>query len=159
MMRELLKRGREDAESVTELAAALIREPSRGGIDEYGLVLAVAETWLEDHELLCRRLYGPDQEEVVGLVCEVVGAVPGPTWVLDACLDTAPFGDESAWSFPPTAGDVVDGSLRGRGAADSKSGAALFCHIAAAIAPMPIVSRGHCRCCSTSTSTPASSGV
>ncbi|WP_083887922.1 M20 family metallopeptidase [Nocardia asiatica] len=133
-MQELLKCGRADAESVTELASALIRQPSRGGIDEYGPVLAVAETWLKDHDLPCRRLYGPDQD-VVGLACEVVGGISGSTWVLDACLDTAPFGDESAWSFPPTAGDVADGWLRGRGSADSKSGAALFCHIAAAVAP------------------------
>ncbi|WP_028477493.1 M20/M25/M40 family metallo-hydrolase [Nocardia sp. CNY236] len=96
--------------------------------------MAVAEKWLTDHDLSCRRLYGPDHD-VVGVVCEVGGAVRGSTWVLDACLDTAPFGDESAWSFPPTAGDVVGGWLRGRGSADSKSGASLFCHIAAAVAP------------------------
>ncbi|MGP3966621.1 M20 family metallopeptidase [Streptomyces sp. 6N223] len=46
-------------------------------------------------------------------------------------MDTAPFGDEGAWSFPPTAGDVVGGWLRGRGAADSKLAASVFCHIAA----------------------------
>ncbi|MEG8184181.1 M20 family metallopeptidase [Nocardia terpenica] len=133
MIHDLLEHGRADADSVIELASALIRQPSRGGIDDYGPVLAVAQTWLTDHDLPCRRLHGPDRN-VVGLACEIVGAIPGPTWVLDACLDTAPFGDERAWSFPPTAGDVVDSWLRGRGAADSKSGAALFCHIAAAVA-------------------------
>ncbi|MGW4412983.1 M20 family metallopeptidase [Nonomuraea sp. NPDC004702] len=81
-----------------------------------------------------RMLYAPDGERA-GLVIEIEGGHPGPTWVLDACLDTAPFGDESAWSFSPTAGDIVDGWLRGRGAADSKTAAAMFCHIAAALLP------------------------
>jgi succinyl-diaminopimelate desuccinylase len=51
--------------------------------------------------------------------------------VLDACLDTAPFGDEHAWTHPPTSAVIEDGWLWGRGSADSKSGAAIFCHIAA----------------------------
>ncbi|MGW6788717.1 M20 family metallopeptidase [Streptomyces chartreusis] len=50
---------------------------------------------------------------------------------MDACVDTAPYGDESAWTFPPDCGDVVDGCLRGRGAADSKLAAAMFCALAA----------------------------
>lgn len=68
---------------------------------------------------------------LVGLLVEVEGGRPGPWWALDACLDTAAFGDEQAWTFSPTSGEVVDGWLRGRGAADSKLAAALFCHIAA----------------------------
>ncbi|MET9760871.1 M20/M25/M40 family metallo-hydrolase [Streptomyces sp. NPDC006372] len=62
---------------------------------------------------------------------EIEAGRPGPWWALDACVDTAPYGDEAAWSFRPDAGDVVDGWLRGRGAADSKLAAALFCHLAA----------------------------
>jgi succinyl-diaminopimelate desuccinylase len=68
------------------------------------------------------------------LVVEIEGSRPGPTWLLDACLDTAPWGDTAAWSFSPAAGDVVDGWLRGRGSADSKGGAAMFCHLAAHVA-------------------------
>ncbi|MFJ4774527.1 M20 family metallopeptidase [Streptomyces uncialis] len=66
---------------------------------------------------------------------EIRGGRPGSWWTLDACVDTAPYGDESAWSFPPGCGDVVDGWLRGRGSADSKLAAAMFCHIAADLAP------------------------
>ncbi|MFD3486177.1 hypothetical protein [Streptomyces sp. NPDC058665] len=69
--------------------------------------------------------------ELVGLVVEIAGPAPGVWWALDACVDTAPFGDESSWTFPPTSGDVKDGWLLGRGAADSKLAAAMFCHIAA----------------------------
>jgi len=119
----------EDAE-VIELAQELIRHPSRAGIDGYGPVLAVLERWLGARDLPRRRLYD-DARRPVALLGEVAGGRPGPWWALDACVDTAPYGDEGAWSFPPDCGDVVDGWLRGRGAADSKLAAAMFCRIAA----------------------------
>jgi succinyl-diaminopimelate desuccinylase len=122
-----------DAAPVTTFAQELIRIPSRGGIDDPEPILALAENWLRSNELPHRRLHAPDGAPAA-VVIEVAGARPGPTWVLDACLDTAPFGDETAWSFSPTAGDMSPrGMLRGRGAADSKTAAAMFCHLAAAI--------------------------
>ncbi|MGW3031929.1 M20 family metallopeptidase [Streptomyces sp. NPDC001178] len=119
----------EDTE-VVELAQALVRRPSRAGIDDYGPVLAVLQDWLGARDLPCRGLYD-DEGRPVALLVEVAGGRPGPWWALDACVDTAPYGDEGAWSFPPDRGDVVDGWLRGRGAADSKLAAAMFCRIAA----------------------------
>lgn len=115
---------------VIDLAQRLIRCPSRAGIDDYGPVLGVLEDWLAERELPCRRLHG-DTGGAVGLLIEVAGGRPGRWWALDACVDTAPYGDEAAWSFPPDSGEVVDGWLRGRGAADSKLAAAMFCGIAA----------------------------
>jgi succinyl-diaminopimelate desuccinylase len=122
-----------DAPYVTAFAQELIRTPSRGGIDDPEPILALVENWLRDNELPHRRLH-TSEGAPAAVVIEIVGSRPGPTWVLDACLDTAPFGDETAWSFPPTAGDVSPhGMLRGRGAADSKTAAAMFCHLAAPI--------------------------
>ena len=49
----------------------------------------------------------------VALTCEVPGGRPAPRFVLDACLDTAPFGDEAAWTYPrhrersPTGGSMA----------------------------------------------------
>ena len=57
--------------------------------------------------------------------------------MLDTCLDTAPFGDERAWAHPPTSAHIADGWMTGRGSADSKSGTAIFCHIAARLAAGP----------------------
>jgi succinyl-diaminopimelate desuccinylase len=54
----------------------------------------------------------------------------GPRYVLNATLDTADFGDLSTWSADPTTAELRDGWLYGRGSADSKSGAAVFCHVA-----------------------------
>ncbi|MCD9874861.1 M20 family metallopeptidase [Streptomyces guryensis] len=119
----------EDTE-VIELAQELIRRPSRAGIDDYEPVLAVLQDWLDARDLPCRRLYD-DAGRPIALLVEVAGGRPGPWWALDACVDTAPYGDEDAWSFRPDCGDVVDGWLRGRGAADSKLAAAMFCRIAA----------------------------
>ena len=61
----------------------------------------------------------------------IEGARQEPTYCLNACLDTAPFGDESAWEHPPTSGHVEAGQLHGRGAADSKMAVAIFAHLAA----------------------------
>ncbi|MET8013687.1 M20/M25/M40 family metallo-hydrolase [Streptomyces sp. NPDC005271] len=122
------------AASVIGLAQELIRRPSRAGIDDYGPVLDVLEDWLAARGLPHRRLHDA-AGELVGLLVEIPGGRPGAWWTLDACVDTAPYGDEAAWSFPPDSGDIVDGWLRGRGAADSKLGAAMFCHIAADLMP------------------------
>lgn len=130
MSNNLVARATEQSASVIGLAQELIRRPSRGGIDDYAPVLGILESWLTGRSLPHRRLYD-GTGELVGLLVEIAGGRPGPWWTLDACVDTAPFGDERAWSFPPTAGDVVGNWLRGRGAADSKLAASVFCHIAA----------------------------
>jgi succinyl-diaminopimelate desuccinylase len=120
----------EDHASVVALARELIRIPSRAGDDPYGPVLDYMSEWLTSSGLTPQRLAGPGGE-TVALVCEVPGGRPGPRYVLDACLDTAPFGDEAAWTYPPTSGEVSGGWLHGRGASDSKTGASIFAHVAA----------------------------
>jgi succinyl-diaminopimelate desuccinylase len=91
--------------------------------------VAVVKDWLSGHGLEPRVL--ADGRQPVAVVADVAVRRPGPRYVLDAPLDTAAFGDTERWSFPPAAGDVVDGWLRGRGAADSKTAISIFCHIAA----------------------------
>jgi succinyl-diaminopimelate desuccinylase len=57
VIKELLERARADAASVTELASALIRRPSRGGIDPYEPVLEVLEGFMASRGLARRRLH------------------------------------------------------------------------------------------------------
>lgn len=128
--RDLEKAAREDHESVLGLARDLVRIPSRGGVDPYDPVLNCMAAWLDAHGMKCRRLADPGGV-TVALACEVSGSSPGPRYVLDACLDTAPFGDESAWTLPPASGEVTGGWLHGRGASDSKAGASIFAHVLA----------------------------
>jgi succinyl-diaminopimelate desuccinylase len=125
---ELEAAARDDQASVLELARDLVQIPSRGGIDPYDPVLDCMAAWLGARGLDCRRLTGPGGA-TVALACEVTGAGSGPRYVLDACLDTAPFGDESAWRQPPTSAVIADGWLHGRGSSDSKAGAAIFAHV------------------------------
>lgn len=127
---ESLQAAHEDHGAVVKLAQELVRIPSRGGIDPYDQVLAYMASWLTGHGLMCQHLAGPGGE-TVALTCEIAGARPGPRYVLDACLDTAPFGDESAWTYPPVSGEITGGWMHGRGSSDSKAGAAIFAHIAA----------------------------
>ncbi|MFY1585393.1 M20 family metallopeptidase [Micromonospora sp. WMMD734] len=122
-----------DHDSVITLTRDLVRLPSRGGIDPYGPALDHLEAWLTGRGLPARRLKGPSGE-AVALVVEMHGAQPGPRYVLDACLDTAPFGDEAAWTHAPTSAASDGGWLYGRGAADSKAAVAVFSHIGVRLA-------------------------
>jgi succinyl-diaminopimelate desuccinylase len=133
IIHETLAAAKEDHESVIELTRDLVTIPSRGGVDPYQPVLDRIGAWLNDRRLPVTVL--TDTTGVtVGLTCEIKGSRPGARWVLDACLDTAPFGDAHAWTHPPISAAIEDGWLYGRGSADSKSGAAIFCHIAARLA-------------------------
>ena len=127
---DTLQAAGEDFADVVKLTRELVRVPSRGGIDSYGPVLETMAAWLAAHDLPCRNLESPGGV-TVALTCEVSGGRPGRRYVLDACLDTAPFGDEAAWTHPPTSGQIDGGWLHGRGSSDSKAGAAIFAHVAA----------------------------
>jgi succinyl-diaminopimelate desuccinylase len=119
-------------DSIVDLIQRLVRIPSRGGVDSYQPILNLATQWLEAAQIACEPLLAAGRP--VGLHAAVRGGSPGPVYMLDATLDTAGFGDESRWRDPPTSGVIRDGRLHGRGAADSKAGAAIFCHLLAAFA-------------------------
>lgn len=117
-------------DSIIALTRELVRTPSRGVEDSSGPVLQVVREWLEDRGLPVAVLRSAAGEPVATVV-ELLGGEPGPTYCLDACLDTAAFGDLDAWHTAPTEAAVADGRLYGRGAADSKIAVAIFSHLAA----------------------------
>jgi len=130
--RDPLAQGETDLPSILQLARQLIRIRSRPG-DSYTPVLSVLARWLTRRglhpEIITDAAGAP-----VAVASDVHGAHPGPRIVLDTPIDTAPFGDETAWSYPPTSATIRDGWLYGRGAADSKVAAAIFAHLAVRIA-------------------------
>jgi len=130
-----------DQASVVDLIQRLVRIPSRGGLDPYPPIVEEVERWLVGAGLRPRRLVDGDKR-VVGVVCDIEGSRPGPRYVLDACLDTAPFGDETAWTHRPTSGVLEDGWLHGRGSSDSKAAVAVFCHIGVRLAECVTQLRG-----------------
>ena len=120
----------EDQASVISLIQELVRIPTRGGLDPCEPIIDCVSQWLTRHGLPSRLLRDMDTGRDVALVCDVIGHHPGPRYILDACLDTAPFGDLSTWQHEPTSGVTGNGWLYGRGSADCKAAIAIFMHIA-----------------------------
>jgi succinyl-diaminopimelate desuccinylase len=121
-------------DSIIEMIGDLIRIPSQGGLDPAGPVLNYIERWLHDHGLReARRLQDPTCLDPVGITCDVEGHRKGHRYVLDACVDTAPFGNAADWTHPPTSATIADGWMYGRGSADSKAAIAIFSHVAVAM--------------------------
>ncbi len=136
-----LARAQADLDSVVELARELVRIPTRGGVDPYDKAIDHLSAWMNDQglapEVLCDATGAP-----VAVTTRVHGLHPGPTWVLDACLDTAPVGDQAAWHHSPFSGAIEDGWLWGRGSADSKVAIAMFCHLATHLRTVPELMHG-----------------
>ena len=63
----------------------------------------------------------------------VEGARAGPTLLLDAHCDTVGIAPGSTWTHDPFAGEIVDGYLYGRGAADMKGALAAMVHAAGTV--------------------------
>jgi acetylornithine deacetylase/succinyl-diaminopimelate desuccinylase len=106
-----------DPGEVVAFAQALIRVPSEnpGGTED--AVAAVASDLLEElgaTPAIVRSESG--RPSVVARVGD--GSRPRLAW--NGHLDVVPAGDPSTWSRPPFGGEVVDGRLVGRGAADMK---------------------------------------
>jgi succinyl-diaminopimelate desuccinylase len=121
--------------SILQLASQLVATRSCAGIDAPNGVLALAEAWLDEHDLAPRLLADGDGRPVALLV-EIESDRPGPLLCLDACIDTAPAGDPAQWSEQPFSGAVQGHRLLGRGSADSKSGVAILAHVARTFAAM-----------------------
>lgn len=130
-----------DVDSIVALAAELVRQPSRGGIDSPEPVLTILARWLRANGLEPLPLRDA-AGGWAGLLVRWLTTEPGPIICLDACVDTAPFGDETGWSRPPVSGAVADGRLWGRGAADSKMGAAILAHVVRDLVRSGSVRRG-----------------
>jgi len=81
-------------------------------------------------------------ETIGNLVAVVRGNGPGRRLVLSGHLDTYPLGDPAGWSADPFAGEVRDGRLYGRGAADMKGGIAASIVALAALAAQADTWRG-----------------
>ncbi len=119
-----------DQESVISLIQEFVGIPTQGGRDSCDPIIDCVSQWLAQHDLPSRRLHD-EVGRAVALVCDITGHHSGPRYVLNACLDTAPFGDPASWQYAPTSGLTENGWLHGRGSADSKAAIAIFMHIAA----------------------------
>jgi succinyl-diaminopimelate desuccinylase len=120
--------------SAVEFAQALVRiesvnDPARGRSEAPAAEL-VAEQM---------RAFGwePSVEEVEAgrpnVVAVLEGDGPGPTLLLEGHTDVVTEGPRELWSVDPFAGEIRDGRLYGRGAADMKAGVAAMLFAADAV--------------------------
>lgn len=109
------------SEAVT-IAQALIRCPSVTPHEAGALSYAAA--LLEDAGFTVERpvFSEPGTPDVDNLYARIGGE--GPCLVFAGHTDVVPPGDEAAWTRPPFSGEIADGMLWGRGAADMKGGVA-----------------------------------
>jgi succinyl-diaminopimelate desuccinylase len=124
-----------DTDALVDFARQLVRVPSvndpAAGRSEAPAAALVAERM---------RSFGwsPLVEEVQpgrpNVVAVVDGGQPGPTLLLEGHTDVVTEGDPKAWSCDPFGGEVANGRLYGRGAADMKGGLAAMVYAAAAVA-------------------------
>ena len=106
------------------LSQALVRCPSV--TPEDAGALDVAERALTDIGFRCTRLpFGGNGRARVDNLYARLGT-GDPVFAFAGHTDVVPPGDRSRWSVDPFAGEIVDGHLVARGAADMKSGVASF---------------------------------
>ncbi len=110
--------------ALVSFAADLVRIPSVLGGEERVARRVLAEMRFVGFP--CAEL--DNAGNAVGVI---EGAGPGPTVLLDAHMDTVDVVPRGAWSRDPFAGEVADGRLWGRGAADMKGALAAMVHGAA----------------------------
>ncbi|GBE44342.1 MAG TPA: succinyl-diaminopimelate desuccinylase [Rhizobiales bacterium] len=107
-----------------EIAQALIRCPSV--TPQEGGALDLLQGLLEAEGFTCHRLPFSDKDTpgVDNLFARI--GTGAPHLCFAGHTDVVPPGDDAAWSHPPFGGQVVDGWLYGRGAADMKGNIACF---------------------------------
>lgn len=103
----------------TALAQALIRRPSVTPADAGAMDLV--QGWLERLGFACRRMASEGIENLYAR-----RGTTGSNLAFAGHLDVVPPGDAAAWSAGPFDGEVRDGVLLGRGAADMKGGVAAW---------------------------------
>jgi succinyl-diaminopimelate desuccinylase len=106
------------------LSQALIRCPSVTPAD--GGALGVLEAALGSLGFSVERLHFADADtpDVDNLYARLGSG--GANFCFAGHTDVVPVGDADAWTHDPFSGDVIDGNLYGRGAADMKSAIAAF---------------------------------
>jgi succinyl-diaminopimelate desuccinylase len=108
---------------VAQFALRLVAAASPNPPNDTRLIADTAAALLMEAVPTAEISFHHGSETVVNLVARVHGARPGRRIIFNGHLDTYPLGDPAAWTSNP-GGDLRDGRLFGRGAADMKGGIA-----------------------------------
>lgn len=116
------------SDELLQLASELIQIPSENPSGDCTDVANFVAKWLTDRGIECQVMDAGNGR--LNVISHRDGTEEGARHlVLAGHHDVVPVGDESRWDFPPFAGDIVDGYLRGRGASDMKAGLAGVIHV------------------------------
>ena len=123
-----------DREGLIDFTRRLVRVKSVNRPDE-GLGEAEAAALVVD---LARSFgWSPKVEQVEpgrpNVIIDIEGGSPGKTLLFEGHTDVVTEGDPDDWSFDPFSGDLRDGRILGRGAADMKGGVAALMYAARAV--------------------------
>jgi succinyl-diaminopimelate desuccinylase len=128
--------------SASDLLQRLVRTPSQTAIDHPSGITHATRMGLTESKAPCQILSSAHKPQA--LVLNPPTDATDEVLLLNACLDTAPAGDPSQWTYLPFGAVEHDGWLYGRGSADSKAAVAMFSDIARDIpltAPKPLNGR------------------
>ncbi|MGD2163455.1 MAG: M20/M25/M40 family metallo-hydrolase [Anaerolineales bacterium] len=113
-------------EEVQTFAQQMIRIPGTSGNE--GQVASLVNQKMD--ELGYDKVHVDPYGSVIGII---EGSRPGPTLMFDGHTDVVPIREPDQWSSKPYGGEVIDGKLMGRGAADMKGSLAAMIFAAAFI--------------------------
>jgi succinyl-diaminopimelate desuccinylase len=106
------------------LAQALIRRPSVTPVDAGAIDVLREALEVLGFECHVMTFSEPGTDDVTNLYARLGNEAPN--FCFAGHTDVVPTGDSEIWDRDPFAGDIVDGALFGRGAADMKSAIAAF---------------------------------
>ncbi|MGC9359365.1 MAG: YgeY family selenium metabolism-linked hydrolase [Anaerolineae bacterium] len=115
-----------DDQGLVQFAQKLVRTPS---VSTHEGALAQAMV-AELEQAGCSDVWVDAMGNVIGRV----GSGARPILLFDGHMDTVDIGEASRWERDPFGGEIVDGVLYGRGAADMKGGLASMVYAAKAVA-------------------------
>ncbi len=123
-----------DRDALARLAQDLVRTPSVSG-RENAVAALITDTM---------RQFGFQEvwTDRIGNVIGRYGTGQGPKLLYDGHMDTVDVGSRSAWQRPPFGGEIEDGVLYGRGAADMKGALAALLYSVKLLADRQTLLRG-----------------
>lgn len=115
-----------NTQALIEFTQKLVRQQSLSG-EEGPVVQLVVD---EMKTLRFDKVWLDENGSAVGII---EGARPGKTLLFDAHMDTVGIAPGSVWTKDPFGGEIIDGYLYGRGAADMKGALAGMIHAAGSV--------------------------
>ncbi len=119
---------------IIKFTRELVRIPSQNGINSEESIAKFIFNKLKNFGF-SPKIIGPKEHPSV--ICFLKKPKAEKTIWLEGHLDTVPAGDLSKWKYLPFKGAIKGNKIYGRGAADSKIGISIFCHLAESLFKNP----------------------